>query len=400
MYVKYKLAAGFTWQQFMTDLKNLILGNATTLAELVAVDVIQSEIAGTGPTAGTYSFVSENYPNTGNGNFKIKKKHAQWATTTFEAEMTLTIGCATLDVTYRHFWLAASDINDANYLSTLLNWGRMAGTYQNQSTYNSIHNIGNTGSQEIHMIINDSTLAIVAKGADNADIPNQSHVFMHWTDFRKTAYDDLLMAGNSAYYPGAYIYHHVPGAWQNNYATYDRDYHNYAVFRHQYAMTKGGYANTVSSSNPSAVNGTRNYWNYTVNDIGNNVVASPTTLPRPYMRIFQILRPDTGLTVPPRIPLIYDALGMNGIASGVIQTSSAQDVNMHAEFLDVYRTADDLGWNGDIVIDNSANYRVFRGTRTGGQNSTIRNTSAYLNGYEFTGYNSSCYLFPEDNVVV
>ena len=400
MYVKYKLAAGFTWQQFMTDLKNLILGNATTLAELVAVDVIQSEIAGTGPTAGTYSFVSENYPSTGVGYFKIKKKHAQWATTTFEAEMNLQIGCAIIDTQYRHFWLAASDINDANYLGNTVNWSRITGTYSTQATWNSIHNIGNTGSQEIHMIINDSTLAIVAKGADNADIPNQSHVFMHWTDFRKTAYDDLLMAGNSAYYPGAYIYHHVPGAWQNNYATYPPDYHNYAVFRHQYAMTKGGYANTVSSSNPTAINGTRNYWNYTVNDIGNNGVASPTTLPRPYMRIFQILRPDTGLTVPPRIPLIYDALGMNGIASGVIQTSSAQDVNMHAEFLDVYRTADDLGWNGDIVIDNSANYRVFRGTRTGGQNSTIRNTAAYLNGYEFTGYNSSCYLFPEDNIVV
>ena len=118
MYVKYKLATGFTWQDFMTDLKNLILGNATTLAELVAVDVLQSEIAGTGPTAGTYSFVSENYPNVNQGNFTIKKKHAQWATTTFEAEMNMVIGMISTD-NQRHFWLVTTDINGANSMGSL-----------------------------------------------------------------------------------------------------------------------------------------------------------------------------------------------------------------------------------------------------------------------------------------
>jgi hypothetical protein len=396
MYVKYKLATGFTWQQFMTDLKNIILGNATTLAELVAVDAANSEIAGTGPTAGTYSFVSESYNAnaTLGGYFQIKKKHAQWEASTFEAEMNIRVGSNPAN---KYFWMTTSDINEANAHQYLWStWSTYTGTL---TTYNAMHNIGSDGTQEIYMIINDSTLAISARGVDTADMPNMGFTFFHHSDFRKTTYDDYLMAGNSAFYPGAWVYQGMWNGWQNNYSSGPGiDYANYSIYRHQYGQAKGGYQNTASSQYPS--NGTcRNFYTPFNSGVGNNGALYPTTLPRPYMRIFDVVNPVTGLYAPPRIPLIYDAMGHTSIGNGVLIANSCQDVNLYNEFLDVYRTSDGVGWTGEIVTDNSVNYRIFRGAKTAGTAGVSQYQFTYGNEY-YNGYHTSCFLFPEDNVVI
>jgi hypothetical protein len=396
MYVKYKLATGFTWQQFMTDLKNIILGNATTLAELVAVDAANSEIAGTGPTAGTYSFVSESYNANAalGGYFQIKKKHAQWEASTFEAEMNIRVGSNTVN---KYFWMFTSDINEANAHQYLwANWSTYSTTL---STYNAVHNIGSDGTQEIHMIINDSTLAISARGADTADIPQLAYTLMHHSDFRKTTYDNYLIAGNSAYYPGAWVYQMVYNGWQNNYTGGGiEDNYNYGIWRWQYGQTKGGYRNPVSFTYPTQ-NKTDNFYQRVNTGIVANASTAPTLLPRPGLRIFEVIDPATGTLVPPRIPLVYDAMGWRSHNNGVLASGASQDMSLYSEFLDVYRTSDGVGWTGEIVTDNSVNYRIFRGQKTGGQAYTSGST-AYP-GREFNGgYHTSCFLFPEDNVVI
>ena len=361
MYVKYVVDGGNLYQR-TTDLINVINGTYTSVSDFLYAGS-GSEISGTAPTAGIYHTFVE-IPGTTIGSWTFKKNHAQYETGVFEPTMSIRLGATSGN----QLSIGFADKNQTN--------GNTWSSLLNGNDTRSTPGIG-VGS-EIHMIINDTTIVLWTSDPYNINPDVRLFGMNMWSDFKKTPYDNYAIGLNDKYYPGASMTTNQNGGLENNYITYASvTMYVFGCYRFQYQTPNGTFRNSTSvltHTNPP------HYY-----PTAPNSNPDGTTYPSPFLRIPSAPGDAGGPAV--MFPLLYSAFSLATHAYNIPETDFSTDVRLINQFANSYRTADGIGLTGDIIQVDSNNYRVFRGQKVG-------NTGQNLS------YQTACYAFPEDNVVI
>ena len=361
MFLKYVVTSG-TDPQIQTEIGDLLFGVITDPANCVYGT---ATLAGTGPTAGTYTRTSISTDT----HLRFTKKHCQFVSGVFEPEIELQV------------------FNDGGNYCTLVVRDKNGGNSQHSSYFGNINdssvNANGVGTVH-HFIINDTTFVYSAQsgGGTIATRPVGTTVF---SDFEKNDYDAYAIGENPLYYPGGYFSTFCQGPELIYNTITNKNGMNAGRIQFQNAAT-GQFQN---SSLYSSYTSNYHYWNYN----GNPPQSYHTIFPRPSLRIYKSWGPN-GHSVQ-MIPVIYD--GNMAAADSVSYTDVTtavgyRDARGYSPFLNTYAITTATGVTGDYIeTSDSTRYYIFGGHRQG-------SATGYNMGSNH--FHLSNYAFPMNNVAI
>jgi hypothetical protein len=364
MYIEYTTGnANILKANVVDDLRKTLDGTYTLSSQW---QYGSGTIAGTAPTAGTWTFVD----GSNGGYFDMIKKHIQWSAGTFEATTLVRFGSTNPNTNVNLYAMGSN--NGANMWPTT-DYGNVAGLGN--------WNIATTGTK-FYIIFNDTSFVAAVAKYPTANPTTEVYVTTMMSDHQKNDFDDYCLSQNSLYYPGSLYVTGGQGA-TIDYQLQDLDKAASMIYKPQYRSTVGTNLNSNPGGNTSGA--AYGFYAGLYNTIGYH-----SLIPVAYQRIAPIV--VDGVTQPPLIPLMHNSMGISVQIYTTAVTSLTQDSRPISQMLNLYRTSDALGHFGDVVTTaDGARYRLMRGHRVGGM--TERNLST-------NNYHPTCYLFPEDNVGV
>ena len=369
MYVKYVTSTA-NHSLTMTDIQSIIEGTATSVDDLLYADY-GTQMIGTGPSVGTYHTFTTVPTSTTIHYFSFIKNHANYDAITFPAQVNMRIG----------YQLAHS-----------LGFGIANKSGANVGNYTNGY-IGGAGSTplmniaggEIHFIINDTSLVMQGVQAPGVNPDVVGIGLWMFSDFAKIDFDEYCIQAQSNYYAGAMMVAANFGGYTNDYqVNVTAASHCFGCYRFNYPTPNGSFQNTGTQPSSSAGG---DWYNRSTVYVSTNSIGFGT-LPFGNQRIVNI--PSSTIKVPPLQPLYFNGYGNNTYDQSANASSGGQmlyDTRGISHFSNCYRTGEGSKI-GDIIQEgDGTNYRVFRGQKVGSLTQT-------------TAYQTACYAFPENNVLV
>ena len=361
MFLKYVVTSG-TAAQIQNEIGDLLTGVITNTANCVYGT---ATLAGTGPTAGTYTRTSISTDT----HLRFTKKHCQFASSVFEPEIQLQV------------------FADAGNTTTLVVRDKNSGNTQHASSFGQISSAGShpaTVTTVHHFIMNDTTF-VYSSQEGNDTIQNRELATTVFSDFEKNDYDTYAIGENPLYYPGGFFSSYCEGAELIYNTVTNKNVMNAGRIQFQNSAT-GQFGNSVLASSYST---NYHYWNYSGNPPG----AYHTIFPRPTLRIYKSWGPN-GHSVQ-MIPVIYDG-NMTAADDVSYDASSTQvgyrDARGYSPFLNTYQITTATGITGDYIeTSDSTRYYIFGGHRQG---------SGTGNSMGSNHFHLSNYAFPMNNVAI
>lgn len=369
MYIKLtsdRSTTGYIERDGMYRIRDALNGGTSTSTPFVN---LQSAFAGTQWTSGLYTFSASG--NVDNGYLTIGKSHyaknqvsgfspsiriyihhnAQWG---FRVQLQTNNGAVKgpNGTTADHFWI--------DYTANYPDRGKIGHDH-----YDEI--------DEIHIIANDTTFAIqvqASKPLDPNDFTDQNrqHGTFVFNDLEfMESVDVPAYGGNSLYYPGVAYWHFVGNQTKVNGVAAGGNDNRCVISRPQYIDQTGTYRDTA-----------KNLFNegdhFGYQDSGS--VDFPTIEPRPCNSI-RTLPGTNAETVNMLVPIYY---------MGHMDDTNKIGDPRRGRLMNWYRTSDNLGNSGDVILDGSTRYRLF--SHCGKTGNVNYNTAT----------ENITYAFPEDNV--
>ena len=370
MYLKYVIAG--TAAETARDILNVILGNYTSLSDLQA-EGTGTTIEGTGPTSGTYHtpFISSgsawsDVTAASDDNFTILKKHVQYSSLAATQ-------CIRVFGNAGQPFLAL-----ANPDSRGTPWPHgtsPGGNSQVQVPFEA----GNI----IHLIVNDTTLAMGSVQTTQGTATNNHYVTTCVADFEKTPYDVAALAKDSNYYPGCLWVSGSEAPTDNNHLT--------ATARNMFMIGrfKAWFINDDVHNTPFGATSTSAMYHQSRSQYDYSLNKYPCMIPDQSSRMPLI--PSGNGPSPALVPLIYHPTNHLGAEYDASSAQHDHDTRYHGVMLNCFRTTDSVGQFGDVVkLADNTEFVIMRGQRT-----TPKITS---NSSE--AYHPICYCFPKNNVGV
>lgn len=384
--------------RFIIDAIYNIVVNDHTIAQLNStyINLGLSYIAGSRPTSTTYTTITGHTPSVqqsfqadfnNNGYCSFNKKSyatgqgvgAANSAYTPSRAIQVSYGVApyngstasTMPHHYRGFRCNMGASNFANFgpynnSSNVHTWGsNHGGTTSNTSAGYTIGVDAGNDLDSIHMIVNDSTFAIwvVSSGSPTA----RDHGWFCVNDLEHNGtYDNFAYEGHATYCPTAVMW----SAWQNCLdnptLTTSAATPIWGMYMPQYLDQEGVLRN--SSFN----DGSDQYgWGDQATVAGD----APSIFPAPRNNVYS-LKGTGGEDIHPLVPVQY----MPHMDGGNFYGDPR-----HGRFINMYRTSNNDHDRGDVILDGSTRYRVFRTHKTG-------------HADKASAIQNACYAFPEDNV--
>jgi len=342
-----------------------------------------SFISGTRPTTGTYTgqTSSSGYPSAAGHWCRFYKKHYGTGQGDAGYAPQRAIGVAYGPAYYNNYtsWpynyygfrlnVMTKDIGNSfpqSHTGNYHNWSSYTTSSTSVSGDTRIGYDGMNDLSAIHMIVNDTTFMMVVQSSGTSTTIDQG--FWCTNDLEhNAAYDNFAYNGNNNYCP-------TPTVWamQGDYMEYatptssSRGNSCFGVCNQQYMDRFGTYRNSQVSDRDSYYHWgshTTQYSDY------------PMIEPRAKNNIMQLSGPS-GETLHQLVPVQY--VGHN-------DPSDDQGDPRRGRFMNFYRTSNNEFNNGDVILDGTTRYRVFKCHKTG-------------NNAQESSTQNACYAFPEDNV--
>jgi hypothetical protein len=362
MFLKYVVTSGSA-AQIQNEIGDLLFGVITDTANCVYGT---ATLAGTGPTAGTYTRTSISTDT----HLRFTKKHCQFDAGVFEPEIELQVFTDPGNGTT----LVVRDKNSGNAQHTT-SFGQLSGAGSGPTTVGSVH----------YFIMNDTTF-VYSHQEGNQPIQTTEIAITVFSDFEKNDYDTYAIGENPLYYPGGYFSSFCEGAELVYNTIANKNAMNVGRIQFQNSAT-GQFGNSVLSASYSS---NYHYWNYNGNPPG----AYHTIFPRPSLRIYKSWGTN-GHSVQ-MIPVIYDGnmAGADSVDYDALSTQVGyRDARGYSPFLNTYAITTATGVTGDYIeTSDSTRYYIFGGHRLG--NGTGVSTMGTNH------FHLSNYAFPMDNVTI
>ncbi len=332
------------------------LGGATSVTSPF-VTAFSALNQGTNFTTGMYNFqLTEN--TTSSSQLTITKYH-------YAKNGSYTPSCKIL--IWHHvsgFYINTTTSNGTNWLPIVSNYQwTVSGSpgFANGQHYNNI--------ESIHVIINDTTFAMQVQ-TSGTDVTRDHGTFILNDLEYVPEIDDAAYAANSQYFPFVGYWHFlgnntrvnsVPGGGASD--------NNVVIGRSQYLDQFNTFRNT------SIASAATQYFHHGAQ--GATAATYATIEPRPRNRIYPIPSNTTGETINQLVPIHY---------MGHFDDLNGQGDPRRGRLINWYRTTDELGPTGSVLLDNGIRYRLLGDVGKGGTG--VETSSSY----------NICYAFPEDNI--
>ena len=336
MYLKYTVQSG-TDVQVQNEIGDLLMGDITDVSTCVYGS---ATLAGTGPTAGTYTRTTDATTT----HLKLIKKHAQWNAVTMPATMELRVGN-----NGGYAVLQVSDQTGGNSGYT---------TYPGGSSLMAFTANMDTVGTTFHFIINDTTFAMNVTEVESGNPYDDAQGGTMWSDFEVTSYDEYAIGVNPLYYPGGAV-GHVCNYPLSAYISSASTFNMISAYRFQFqAADDGSFKNATL---PTTYNQASGYFGHMRTK---NTLAYFSTEPTPNKRLFKTWS-SLGQSIVMQPLLIAPDHGNFNTTHGP-NSNLAIDARMHNVMLNIYRITDMTGVTGDYLdtADNTR-YYIFGGHRSG-----------------------------------
>jgi hypothetical protein len=375
---------------------NIVVNN-NTIAQCNAsyINHGQSYIAGTRPTSTTYTSITshtpmqqtgqDNYNNNGYCSFN-KKSYATGqgvgaANSAYTPSRVIQVSygiapyAASTSTSYPHYGrgfrcnMGAS--NFANFApfdssTNVHTWSQQSGGSTSDTTagYKIGHDAGND-LDSIHMIVNDSTFAIwvVSAGAPTS----RDHGWLCVNDLEHNGtYDNYVYSGHPTYCPTAVMWSSTQNCLDNPTLVASSATPTWGMRMPQYLDQEGVLRNsTYSDTNDQ----------YGWGDQSTTYADAPSIFPSPRSNLYS-MKGTGGEDIHPLVPVQYVPH---------IDGPNFYGDPRQGRFINMYRTSNNDHDRGDVILDGSTRYRVFRTHKTG-------------HADKAAAIQNACYAFPEDNV--
>ena len=372
MYVKYVIGSSSTAAETARDILNIILGNYTSLSDLQA-EGTGTTIEGTGPTSGTY-----HTPFIGSGSawsdvtaasddhFTILKKHVQYST------LAATQCIRVFGHSGQPFLALA---NPSSRGTAWPNGSAPAG--------NSQITVPHAAGNVIHLIVNDTTLAMGAVQTTNSTATANHYHTSCVADFEVTPYDTAALAKDSNYYPGCLWVSGSEAPTDNN--------HQVASAQNPFMIGryKAWHINDDVHNTFYGATSTSSMFHQARSSYANTLNKYPCMIPDQSSRMPLI--PSGNGASPALVPLMYHPTSHLGAEYDASTNVHDHDTRYHGVMLNCFRTTDSIGQFGDVVkLADNTEFIIMRGQRT----------SPKIHASTNEAYHPTCYCFPKNNVGV
>ena len=361
MFLKYVVTSGSA-AQIQNEIGDLLTGVITDTANCVYGT---ATLAGTGPTAGTYTRTSISTDT----HLRFTKKHCQFASSVFEPEIQLQV------------------FNDGGSLSTLMIRDKNSGNSQFAGSFGQLSGSSVSPVQVgtvHHFIMNDTTFVYSAQQA-SGNIDNRVVGTTVFSDFEKNDYDAYALGENALYYPGGYFSTYCVGPE----LIYNTITNKNAISVGRIQFQNSATGNFQNASYSTSYNSNYHYWNYATLPTS----SYHTIFPRPALRIYKSWG-SSGHSIQ-MIPVIYDGNMASADSVSYTDTSTQvghRDARGYSPFLNTYAITTATGVTGDYIeTSDSTRYYIFGGHRQGSGTSSSMGSSHF---------HLSNYAFPMDNVAI
>ena len=364
MYIKYVSSLSgdeYSRAAFMLDLAGLATGIKTSTDDLNSISCNKSAsvISGTGPTSGIYTQQATSLSNTSQDDYYlwIKKYHyAKGNPSTFQAQNAIQMGWT--DQHYFRFRHQDKDFGNTMYTNSGF-WGQYSSTSYN---YGKLF-YAMSGIQEAHIIINDTTFFIMIKSIGTETTIDHAYWSLQDIEYIQ-AIDDYQYQANNKYSPFCSWWgYNLNTMYSNGTSNTSTNNHRNGMYRCQYVDRQGTMRNCTPYDS----------YNYAFGHVTTTSGNYCSMHPRMGERQFKVT--GTGAANHHMlVPCVYDG-------TMKAETSDPRKGAMP----NVFRTTDNYFDDGDVLLDGSTRYRVFRVHKTGHANFTSATEEAF-------------YAFPENNV--
>ena len=334
-------------------------------------------MAGTNPTSGMYHTISASYSTANNGSVTFYKKHyATGQTSGFTPSYKIVINVDGADG-----WRV--NVYDDNGNNSVPTTGTNVGIGGSTSAgYNRVGGGWGKEIKAIHMIANDTTFMFKVSGsegwANGGSDQDRDHGWFVLNDLEYSPTIDNWAYGiDDTYCPSVLIHcawmdvldRSIPSEPNNNYA-------HFGVGQPRYI----DYNGVVRTAEFSPYNAT-NHWgtSQTLNERYSTISPSPA-LNQEHFNISGGDAPIHQLT-----PVQFIGQHSLRIASGESTATAINKNPRRGRMMNMYRISDNAGDDGDVILEGSTRYRIFKPHQCG----------------HYYGYESDIpafYAFPEDNV--
>ena len=364
MYIKYisSLSSNeYSRAGFLLDLAGLATGTKTTTDDLTTLSCNKaaSVISGTGPTSGMYTASVSSLSDNSSDEYSMyltKYHYAKGNPASFQARNRLVMGWN--DTYFLRFRHADKDGANLNY-STNGFWGQYSSTSYNYGKL--FQHMGQI--QEAHIVINDTTFLVMIKGTGTE--ATIDHAFWGFNDIEYIqAIDDYQYQADNKYGPFCSWWGFNLNTMYNNGASNtSTNTHRNGMYRPYYVDRQGTYRNCTPYDS----------YSYAYGHVTTTTGTYCSMHPRQGEKQFKVT--GTGAANHHMmVPIVYDGTMKD-------ETSDPRKGAMP----NVFRTTDNYFDDGDVLLDGSTRYRVFRLHKTGNANFTSATEEAF-------------YAFPENNV--
>jgi len=364
MYIKY-ISSGsaneYSRAGFLLDLAGLATGTKTTTDDLTTLSCNKaaSVISGTGPTSGMYtaSVTSMSDNSTDDYSMYLTKYHyAKGNPSSFQARNRIIMGWN--DTYWLRFRHGDKDGGNLNYTSSGF-WGQYSSTsYNYGKLFNHMGEI-----QEAHIVVNDTTFMVMIKGTGTETTID--HAFWSINDLEYIqSIDDYQYQADNKYGPFCSWWgFNLNTMYSNGASNTSTNTHRIGMYRPYYVDRQGTYRNCTPYDS----------YSYAYGHVTTTTGKYCSMHPRMGEKQFKVS--GTGAANHHMmVPIVYDGTMKD-------ETSDPRKGAMP----NVFRTTDNYFDDGDVLLDGSTRYRVFRLHKTGNANFTSATEEAF-------------YAFPENNV--
>ena len=333
--------------------------------------------AGTNATAGMYHTISSGYSTSTNGYVTFYKKHyATGQTSGYTPSYKIMINVDGYDGWRVHVY----DDNGNNITPTPgLNYG-MGGT--TTAAYNRIG--GGYGSElhQMHIIANDTTFMMKVSGSDAAGGGTDTTRDHGWFVLNDLEYaptiDNWAYGVDDTYCPSVLVHsafmnvmdNPIPSETNANYAWF-------GVGQPRYI----DYNGVVRTALFSPANAILHFGLVQTQSLGWSTINPPPSLNQEHFNVAGGDAPIHQLT-----PVQFVGQHSLRLAADAATATAINKNPRRGRMMNMYRISDNAGEDGDVILEGSTRYRIFKPHKCG---------SGY-GGYE--GDINACYAFPEDNV--
>ena len=364
MYIYYKSSLStneFSRAGFMLDIAGLATGSKTTTDDLTTLSCNKaaSVIAGTGPSSGMYTQSVSSFSDNSSDEYSMyltKYHYAKGNPSSFQARNR--IAMAWNDTYWFRFRHADKDGGNQMYATNGF-WGQYSST-----SYNYGKLFSHMGQiQEAHIIINDTTFFIMIKGTGTESQIDLAYWGLNDLEYIQSI-DDYQYQSNNKYSPFCSWWGYCLDVMYNNGSSNtSTNTHRNGMYRCQYVDRQGTMRNCTPYDS----------YQYSYGHVTTTSGNYCSMHPRMGERQFKVT--GTGASNHHMlVPIVYDGT-MKAVTSDPRKGAMPN----------VFRTTDNYFDDGDVLLDGSTRYRVFRLHKTGNANFTSATEEAF-------------YAFPENNV--